>query len=314
MRRPSSPRGRSRVIALVALVATMLTGCSGIPRDGGVQAGQSAETGDNPAPVFLPSGPQMDATPEAILLGFIDAASSPVNNYEIAREFLTPDFSGSWDPDAGVTVDDGAGRSSVVIDEQSMQFSVNPVAEVNASGEYREVDSSTPQLLPYQFSQIGGQWRITQAPNGTVIDENTFSDVFSAQALYFFDPSFSYLVPDLRWFPRGASAPTKIVKAVLAGPSSWLIGAVITAFPEGTDLTADAVDVVSRDAKVDLNSEALNADQVTLQRMRSQLTNSLPSGLTVTITINQNSQDVGDLGQATPIVRPRVDVRGKSVV
>ena len=309
MRRPSSPRGRSRVIALVALVATLLTGCSGIPREGGVRAGPAAEPGDNPAPVFLPSGPQEDATPEAILLGFIDAASSPVNNYEIAREFLTPDFSGSWNPDAGVTVDDGTGRSSTVIDEQSMQFSVHPVAEVNESGEYREVESFTPQLLPYQFSQVGGQWRINQAPNGTVIDENTFSDVFSAQALYFFDPSFSYLVPDLRWFPRGASAPTKIVKGVLAGPSPWLIGAVTTAFPEGTDLTADAVDVISRDAKVDLNSEALNADQVTLQRMRSQLTNSLPSGLTVTITINQNSQDVGDLGQAAPIVSPRVDAR-----
>jgi hypothetical protein len=300
---------RAKTLALLAAAAILLSGCSGIPRAGGVHAGQSALPDDNPAPVFLPSRPRKDATPEAILAGFIDAASSPESNYAIAREFLAPDYSGSWDPSAGVTVDDGTGRSTTVIDAQTMQFSVDPVAEVDAKGEYREIESSTPVPLRYEFAKVGGQWRISKAPNGTVIDQNTFRDVFSAQALYFFDPGFSYLVPDLRWFPRGASAPTKIVNAVLAGPSPWLAGAVVTAFPEGTKLTADAVQVVGRDAKVDLNSEALNADRLTLQRMASQLANSLPAGLSVTVTIDQNSQDIGDLGGSAPTVNPRVDSR-----
>jgi hypothetical protein len=302
-------RSRVRVLAVLAAAAVLLSGCSGIPRSSGVHAGQAALPDDNPAPVFLPSRPRKDASPDAILRGFIDAASSPESNYAIAREFLTPGYSGSWDPNAGVTVDDGSGRSTTVIDAKTMQFSVDPVAEVDARGEYREVDASTPVPLRYQFARVGGQWRISEAPNGTVIDQNTFRDVFSAQALYFFDPGFDYLVPDLRWFPRGASAPTKIVNAVLAGPSPWLAGAVVTAFPEGTKLTADAVQVVGRDAKVDLNSEALNADRLTLQRMASQLANSLPAGLTVTVTIDQNSQDIGDLGGNTPAVNPRVDAR-----
>lgn len=302
-------RNRRLIVAAVAMIAVLLTGCSGIPRDGGVQAGQAVIPDDNPAPVFLPSGPQKDASMESTLRGFIDAASSPENNYAIAREYLTPSFGDTWKADAGVTVDDGTGRTVTVVDAKTMEFSVNPVAEVDASGEYRETDSTIPVQVRYQFAQVGGQWRLSQAPNGTVIDENTFSEVFSAQALYFFDPGFHYLVPDLRWFPRGKSAPTKIVRAVLAGPSPWLAGAVATAFPEGTKLNADAVQVVGREATVDLNSEALNADRGALQRMRAQLSNSLPSGLGVTITIDQNSQDIADMGAAAPSVNPRVDAR-----
>jgi hypothetical protein len=297
------------VSALAVAVSVGLAGCSGIPRGGGVQDGRAVQQGDGPAPVFLPSRPQKDASQESILRGFIEAASSPENKYAIAREFLTPEFSDAWKPDAGVTVDDGTTRTPVVLDASTMQLAVNPVAEVNAQGEYHELDASTSSSLSYSFRQIDGQWRISNAPNGIVIDESTFSYVFSAQALYFYDPSFSYLVPDLRWFPRGATAPTRIVKAVLAGPSAWLQGGVVTAFPEGTELTADAVQVVARDAKIDLNGEALNADGITMQRMKYQLATSLPTGITVTITVNQNSQDIRDFGPAAPAVNPRVDAR-----
>jgi hypothetical protein len=303
---------RSRLVAAVAAVAALallLGGCSSIPRSGDVQAGKGAVTGENPAPIFLPFGPRTDATMEEILTGFIDAATSPDNNYEIAREFLTPEFSDAWKSDSGVTVYDGSERNFVPVDEATMSFEVMPVAEVNANGEYHEEGASSSLPLRYSFTQVAGQWRISAAPNGTVLDQSTFKDVFSAQSLYFFDPDYRYLVPDVRWFPRGASTPTKIVNGVLNGPSEWLAGAVTSAFPEGTALTADAVTVVARDAKVDLNGEALNADTITLQRMRSQLENSLPSGLSVSITINQNSQDIDELGASEPKVNPRVDAR-----
>jgi len=301
-------RAGSTLAALLVL-AVLLSGCSGIPRSGSVRTGQAVAAGDNPAPVFLPSHPQADATQESILRGFVDAQTSPENDYAIAREFLAPGFSGSWAADAGVTVDDGTARTIIPVDAQTMQFSVNPVADVDGIGEYHEVESPSPVVLRYQFVKVGDQWRISAAPNGTVVDQTTFTDVFSSQALYFFDSSFAFLVPDLRWFPRGGATLTKIVNGVLHGPSPWLSGAVVTAFPDGTKLTADAVQVVSRDAKVDLNGEALNADRVTLQRMRAQLTSSLPTGITVTISINQNSQDIGDLGANAPIVNPRVDAR-----
>ena len=304
----SSPRLRS-VLVLGGILAFVLSACSGIPRDGSVQPGQADIPGNDSAPVFLPSGPQNDAGMEEILRGFIDAASSPDSSYDIARDFLAPAYSDDWNPDAGVTVDDGTGRAFTVLDDDTIEFSVRPVAEVDASGQYREIGSSEPVALPYQFVRVDGQWRISSAPDGTVIDSTTFSDVFSEQALYFFDPSYTWLVPDLRWFPRGAAAPTKIVRAVLAGPSSWLGTAVTTAFPPGTALNADAVRIVGLDAQVDLNNQALGADRVALQRMNAQLTASLPAGTGVTITIDQNSQAIGALGDNAPIRNPRIDAR-----
>jgi len=300
-----------RVVSALLLAATLTVGisaCAGIPRDGVVHAGNDIAPDDNPAPVFLPALPQKDASTESILRGFIDASSSPENNYDIARQFLSPAFRTDWDPTVGVTVDNGSGRTLTVIDDGTTLVNLTPIAEVDETGQYREVDA-TPVPLRYEFRQIGGQWRISAAPNGTVIDENTFNDVFSAQPVYFYDPGFRFLVPDLRWFPRGASAPTKLVNAVLRGPSAWLVGAVATAFPEGSKLTADAVQVVGRRAMVDLNSEALNADRQTLQRMKAQLSASLSTGLAVKITIDQNSQDIDDLGPQGPVLSPRVDAR-----
>ena len=304
-------RGSLRTIPALLLAMSLAVGlaaCSGIPRDGVVHSGNDVAPDDNPAPVFLPALPQKDASTESILRGFMDASSSPENSYAIAREFLTPEFGSSWDPAAGVTVDNGSGRTQTVIDEGTTLVAVTPIAEVDQSGEYREVDA-TPVPLRYEFVKIAGQWRISAAPDGTVIDENTFNDVFSSQPVYFYDPDFRFLVPDLRWFPRGASAPTKLVNAVLNGPSAWLVGAVVTAFPEGSKLTADAVQVVGRRAMVDLNSEALNADRQTLQRMKAQLAASLPAGLTVDITIDQNSVAIDDLEVGATLVDPRVDAR-----
>ncbi|WP_165384995.1 LpqB family beta-propeller domain-containing protein [Cryobacterium sp. SO1] len=302
-------RSPGRLLAVVTALTLLLGGCSSIPRNGVVQAGQDVVAGENPAPVFLPDRPRDGASMEEILTGFIGAATSPDNNYEIAREFLTADFSDTWKSDSGVTVEDGSGRIIAPVDETAMLVSVRPVAEVNSIGEYHEDVASANVQLRYEFAQVDGEWRISAAPNGTVLDQSTFEDVFSAQSLYFFDPDYQFLVPDVRWYPRGASMPTKIVNGVLSGPSEWLAGAVTSAFPEGTALTADAVTVVARDAKVDLNSEALNADAVALQRMKSQLENSLPAGLTVTITINRNSQDIAALGGNEPQVNPRVDAR-----
>ena len=82
------------------------------------------------------------------------------------------------------------------------------------------------------------------------------------------------------------------------GPSDWLQGAVVSAFPEGATLTADTVTVLARDAQVPLNSDALRADQATLQRMKQQLLESLsgvPTIGSVTISNNQIEQDIPEL-------------------
>ncbi len=298
-------------IALALVGVLLAAGCAGIPRSGEVNAGENVTVDGDIELDFLPSSPQKNASTETILRGFIEAASSPVGEYAIAREFLAPSFASRWNPNVATTIDQGR-RQYLSRGEDAMDLTITPIAEVDAQGEYRQAESVASVPLAFSFVQVDGQWRISAAPNGILLDQVTFNEVFSTHPLYFFDPGFNYMVPDLRWFPRRESTPTRIVKALLNGPSEWLVGGVVSAFPDGSKLTADAVQVIARDAKVDLGAEAFAAERPTLQRMKLQLRTSLvsvPSIYTVTLSIDHTVQDLPDLTSSSVLTNPRVDTR-----
>ena len=82
-----------------------------------MQAGdpQLADTADD-VDILVP-GPADGASQTEILQGFITAALSPRNNYQRAREFLTPDFADEWQAGAGATIDVLGDRELVPVDE-----------------------------------------------------------------------------------------------------------------------------------------------------------------------------------------------------
>jgi hypothetical protein len=268
--------------ALVAFIAILglvvLTACSGIPRSSGVNQGSAVVPVEDDAIEFLPSGPVENGTIEQILRGFIEASSSPVSDYAIARQFLTPDFATKWDATTAVNVDSGL-RNVTQTSESQGQLTYSLTAQVDAQGNYSDVSPTQSITNDYTFESVDGQWRISSAPNGVVMDKFTFDQVYQAHPLYFFDSTNSVLVPDVRFFPAGASASTRITKALLAGPSGWLSanGATHTSFPAGTALVADTVPVSRGTATVDLNSAALSADPTVIRQMKQQLSASLQS-------------------------------------
>lgn len=307
-------RNGIRLLALVGVLA--LAGCASIPSSGGVKEGEAITSNNQDFTLdYIPAGPAKDASQSDILHGFVEAASSPQGDYATARKYLTPKLQATWNPDESVTVDQGSGRDYSELASAGWQLSVRPVADIDATGAYRESEASTPVTLRYQFvKNSAGQWRISTAPNGVVIDLSTFKTVFSSRTLYFYNPNFTSLVPDLRWFPARVSTPTRIVKALLAGPAKWLgQGAVATAFPQGTQLTVDSVPAPNGRAEVDLNDAAAAADQVTLERMKYQLQRSLLDGASVggvDVLIDGAKQPIPDLsGGNLPVSDPQVDPR-----
>ncbi|MET1053350.1 MAG: GerMN domain-containing protein [Mycetocola sp.] len=301
-------RSRFWTAAVAVVAALALSGCAGIPQSGAPRVGQPVEGTEDAEFQFNPKGPAAGASQEQILRGFIGAASSPREDYATAREYLAADLRTEWNPDLNVVVDESAQRSYVSVDDVSMQLTVAPIAEVNEQGEYTEFSSRTPLTQGYSFTKVKDEWRISVAPDRVILDRQSFSDVFSSYAVTFFDPSWTYLVPDLRWFPSRTSTGTRIVKALLDGPGPLLTGAVTTAFPEGTTLTKNAVPVVGDVAQIDLSSEVFQADPVTLQRMQAQLSGSLTgvsSINSVSITVNNNTEDIPALTVSSPRVDPR---------
>lgn len=262
-------------VAAATLLALLLSACGGLPTTGPVNAGQpivDSDSDDNL--VFLPDGPTKDATPQQIVEGFIAAGSGPRDNWATAKEFLAPGT--VWNPRAAVTVYSPGERELEEIAEDEFVLTVRPVATVDATGELSAPGESGEIPLPFTLAQqADGQWRITRAPDGIVLDRNRFGAVYASYALQFFDPTWSYLVPDVRWFPR-AYARTNIAEALVnGGPSAWLAGSVATAFTDGARLATVSVPQRSGVAAVSLQEGARDLDQLVLDRMQTQLEASL---------------------------------------
>jgi hypothetical protein len=301
---------RKQLLAVAALLAVALAGCAGIPDSGAVHAGRQPAPADSLELELLATGPREDASQEDILRGFIDAATDARNNYQVAREFLTPGFADEWRSDAGATIDVFAERDFEVTGPTAMRVEAVPAASLGENGQYELAASQTPIPLDYAFEEVDGQWRIADAPGGILIDVSNFTRVFRSHTLVFLDPSDRFAVPDVRWFAGREAVQTKIVRALLAGPAEWLAPGVESAFPDGARLEADAVPVSNGVATVELAGVAAEGTRA-VQLMEFQLRTSLQgvrSVSAVSLTLNDAQQDVPDLTNE-PEVDPRVPAR-----
>lgn len=301
---------KALAVASAALVAALLAGCAGIPSSGAVHAGRQQAPADSLELELLASGPRKGADQEEILRGFIDAATDARNNYQVAREFLTPAFADEWRADAGATIDVLAERDYRQISDQKMRVDVSPTASLGENGEYQLAAAQTPIPLDYDFEQVDGQWRIANAPRGILIESSNFVRVFRSHTLVFLDPSEQYAVPDVRWFAGREVVQTKVVQALLAGPAEWLAPGVVSAFPEEARLEADAVPVTGGVATVELAGVSAEGPRA-VQLMEYQLSTSLQGVRSVTsvqLSLNDAVQDVPEL-PSEPVLNPRVSSR-----
>jgi hypothetical protein len=302
---------RAVVAALAAAMLVALTACAAIPTSGGVQTGSTIQDQEPSGVDYRPNGPAKGADQETILRQFIDAATGAQDNYAVAREFLSTKFAQKWNPRQSVTIRQGSGIVESA-GSAEMTYTLTASATVDANGAYTQAVRPTSSTLTFQFVKQGGQWRISYAPNGIILSPVSFEAVFQAQALYFYDPTYHFLVPDERWFLARSSTSTRIASALLAGPSEWLKGAVLSAFPEGTQLSLNAVTIDNGAAQVDLTSDALKASTIEKQRMREQLTASLSSVATISsvdITVEGTSLAIPDSSSTNAVRDPDVDPR-----
>ncbi|MBN9606136.1 MAG: GerMN domain-containing protein [Actinomycetales bacterium] len=268
---------RTGATAGLLAVAALLAGCIAIPESGSVQTQPIPAEGDEEVLLPVPNGPSPGDSPTDIVRGFLLAGKGPQASYQVAREFLTDSFRSEWSPGAGTLVSAGALSP---VEEATGQVSVDVAvtAELDASGHYTAEASGTSHRLEFTLEQDSrGEWRISNAPDGTVVTPAAFDLIFDPYPLYFFDPDYRYLVPDLRWFLLSRNVANRIVSELIAGGSELLSsGALVSAFPSGAALggspsVSEGRAVVPLDATVAAQS---GTDQ---WRMLQQLTASLVS-------------------------------------
>ena len=170
-------------------------------------------------------------------------------------------------------------------------------ATVDADGKYLVTPVGTGRVLEFSFVLENSQWRLSAAPDATVLIRPVFDVVFSGYSVYFLDRQKRFLVPELRWFPTTPATGTRLANALLGGASSWLKPAVVSAIPNGTRLSIDAVTIENGVALVDLTARALVASRSDRPLMKSQLEatlSQLSNVAKVAISIERAMQEIAD--------------------
>lgn len=299
-----------RLSAMVLGTSLVLTGCASIPTSGAVNSGIQLDDSSAVELDILARGPQPGDSQEQILDGFLAAAASPQLDYRIAREFLTPEFSKAWKPDAGTTIDRIVDRAAQPTGRSSMALRIRPTASVSDDGVYTAASTGAAETRNFSLQQVDGEWRIASAPQGIILDETSFGIVFGSYTLQFLSPDGRFFVPDVRWFARRETTQTAIVRALVAGPVPWLAPGVQSAIPVGARLDSDSVPVVGSTATVSLAVDTPPSISE-LTRMQSQLRLSLAgvTGVTaVALVVNGTVENLPPSG-STATLSPAVDAR-----
>lgn len=292
--------------AVLATILLLLTSCAQIPRSGPVGKSTDESAGNpNNAPVFFPSAPRPGAGPEAVIEDFYQAGSGYEDDYAVARQYLTQASSVTWKPDQRVLVF----RSARVVPtgvENVFNYELDVAYSVDVDGVATQLPPGSMENVPATLTQVDGEWKIEDIPDGTAIPEETFKVIYGAYPIYFYDPTFTYAVPDVRWFIRKKTVKA-MTSALLGGPAPYLKGAVVSAFPSGIKLARESVPVVSGAAQVDLTAkdlvEASNEDRLRMQTQLSLTFRTQPDVINVELRANQDLVRVEDNGSVLPPVR-----------
>jgi len=301
--------------ALLALVLVVLTSCAQIPRSGPVGKSTDESAGKpNNAPVFFPVAPRPGAGPESVIEDFYLAGSGYEDDYAVARQYLTQAASVKWKPDQRVLVFRSARVVGTAV-ENVFNYELDLAYSVDADGIATQLPEGSKERIPATLTKVDGEWRIAEIPDGTAIPEETFKVIYGSYPIYFYDPTFTYAVPDVRWFIKKKTVKA-MTSALLGGPAPYLKGAVVSAFPSGMKLARESVPVVSGAAQVDLSAkdlvDASNEDRLRMQTQLALTFRSQPDVINVELRANQDLVRVEDNGSVLPPVRDK-DVPARQI-
>ncbi len=234
-----------RCVALVVGAAlALVSACASIPTSGPVE---EVPLSAQPRGIDLALEPPAEGvTPNRLVEGFLQAMADPGDDYAVARQYLTPGAAGWWHPTTAQVV-----QTTLTTDLDGMaRIDGELLGELDATGRL----TSTYAPFTYDFGLVReqGEWRIGTPPDGLVLSRFIFERYYSRVPLYFMSRAGSHVVPDLTHVPEALLLPSRVVEALLDGPSEQIARTVTNAIPAGVRLgengaTIDASGVVTVD-------------------------------------------------------------------
>ncbi|WP_067781647.1 GerMN domain-containing protein [Actinomyces vulturis] len=251
---------RTALTTLSLATFTTLSACAALPTSGPVTESQPGLSAPDPL-LQTADGPADGASPEELVSAFLLACVAGFSDdFSTARQFLAGPALHSWTPESAVYVYVASSTVDVTQDtDGSVSVSAPAVGTVDHSGLLTLAEEPSDHEARFTLAtNPSGQWRIIALPDGVFLSSSTFTSTFVTQRLNFLTPTRTRLVPDIRWFPRRKLA-TRLVNALLAGPSPWLAPGVVTAIPSGTTLGVGGIEVNEGTARVELSADLLQS-------------------------------------------------------
>lgn len=217
------------------LLALLLAGCSDIHTTGPVE---EIPLGSEQLGVQIaPEPPQPGVTPVRLVEGFVQAMADSEADYAVAREYLTPEASSDWIPQQGGMVYKGA----VSDEDGAVRVTGTRTGELDEDGRF----TATSDDLSHDFGvvRIDGEWRIGTPPPGLLVSDYIFERYWSHATVYFMAGEGDHVVPDIVHVPDALLTPSRIVEALVAGPSPMIAGSVRNAVASSVRLTEEGAGV-----------------------------------------------------------------------
>ncbi|MDQ6752355.1 MAG: LpqB family beta-propeller domain-containing protein [Actinomycetota bacterium] len=310
-------RALLKSIAISLAVVLFAAGCASIPTDGPVGKSDRLPGQSNPVNIdFRQSAPVPGASPSSIIEGFIAAGTGVADDFQVARQYLAKSLSGTWKADQRTVVYKDAFKVLANGTDSEFKVDFNVQSIVDAEGILTPSPAAAVETIKFGLKKEDGEWRISSVPDGIMLQAANFDTLYSPYSLYFYDPTFTYAVPDVRWLAgKATTTATSLVRALLNGPAPYLKGAVASAFPDGMHLVRDSVPVTNGVAQVDLTEQPLiDATVKARQQMQAQLMVTLQRNLntvtSVTLRADTREVDLGSPGQSQlPVLNNQVPDR-----
>jgi hypothetical protein len=263
-------------VALVALVVAVSVGCAGMPAGGRVHVGRAVPAAAGEVDIrALPPGPRPKMAPADIVGGYLQALVNDDQNYAIARSYLTPAAQESWNASAGITTYDdnslvfptttAAGASKRIV-----HMVARGIGHIDVRGDYQPA----PITMRPSFTVVLGAsgWRIDKLPAGVLLSAVDAQRSLRLFHVYYLSRDGSRLVPEqLVLHNEQNGVATALLRALLAGPGSWLAPAVGTGFPSGTTLIGNVPVDDSGVAEVNLSPAVRSASTRELKALSAQI-------------------------------------------
>lgn len=261
---------RLRAVLVWVTLLALLGGCTRIPTAGPVEPAAGPSRVPEVSVEVAAEPPIAGASPRTVVEGYLQAMANYQQGYSVARLYLASDIRDNWRPENGVTVyEDGYGVTSTP-DTASLEAPLR--GRLGPDGSFQP----TNELLMHDFGvarDVDGEWRIRNPPNGLLVSRYLFEKFYRSTNIYFYDPTWTTVVPDPIFLPTGNQTPTALLQALLRGPTDWLTPAVVTAVPAQTRLNVQSA-FVDEDGVVEVSfneSVAALADEQR-SRMAGQVT------------------------------------------